>query len=109
MSPKNERFIAVGYGLVRVSNKGGPGGLLNTDERRFVEQGFRSMNAVSLTLSMNPSTGDGGACFGDSGGPHFHGETIVSITMTGDSWCKSTDETYRVDTPWVHEFLATWI
>ena len=30
-----------------------------------------SLNKAWLELSMNPSTGNGGTCFGDSGGPHF--------------------------------------
>jgi hypothetical protein len=39
-----------------------------------------------LKLSMNPSTGSGGTCFGDSGGPHVLGTTdiVVSLTVTGD-------------------------
>jgi hypothetical protein len=50
-----------------------------------------------------PSTGSGGTCYGDSGGPHFLGgvesNLIVSITVTGDAMCRATDKTYRLDTP----------
>ena len=47
---------------------------------------------------MNEATGDGGTCYGDSDGPHFLGSVVVSVTVTGDVWCKATDKTYRVDT-----------
>jgi len=38
---------------------------------------------------------DGGTCYGDSGGPHFLGDSnkIVSLTVTGDAWCRATDVT----------------
>ena len=62
---------------------------------------------------MNPSTGDAGGCFGDSGGPHFLGGTqsnlIVSITVTGDSVCRATDKTYRLDTPSARDFLGDYV
>jgi hypothetical protein len=51
-------------------------------------------------MSMNPSTGSGGTCYGDSGGPHFlrDSKVVVSVTVTGDRWCRATDKTYRLDT-----------
>jgi hypothetical protein len=58
---------------------------------------------------MNPSTGDGGTCYGDSGGPHFLGTTVVSVTVTGDRYCRATDKTYRVDTPTARSFLGLYV
>jgi secreted trypsin-like serine protease len=58
---------------------------------------------------MNPSTGNAGTCYGDSGGPHFLDGVLVSITVTGDAMCKATDKTYRVDTPWAREFLSQFV
>ena len=62
---------------------------------------------------MNPSTGSGGTCYGDSGGPHFLGGTssnlIVSVTVTGDSVCKATDKTYRLDTATARGFLDDFV
>src|SRR3972149_4836678 len=53
-------------------------------------------------LDMNPSTGSGGTCYGDSGGPHFLGgpksNLEVSLTVTGDAYCRATDTTYRLAT-----------
>jgi hypothetical protein len=62
---------------------------------------------------MNPSTGSGGTCYGDSGGPHFLGGVastlIVSITITGDAMCQATDKTCRLDTEAAREFLADFV
>ena len=62
-------------------------------QRRVADQGFLSLTKSWPKLSMNPSTGSGGACFGDSGGPHFLGNSnrVVSITVTGDRFCRATD------------------
>ena len=34
---------------------------------------LNSVNKTWLRISMNPSTGNGGTCYGDSGGPNFLG------------------------------------
>jgi hypothetical protein len=68
-----------------------------------------------MTLSMNDATGDGGTCYGDSGGPHFLGasesetDIVASITVTGDAVCKATDKTYRMDTDSARDFLGTFV
>jgi hypothetical protein len=53
----------------------------------------------------------GGTCFGDSGGPHFLGTTniVVSLTVTGDRFCRSTDVTYRTDTDSARSFLKDFV
>jgi hypothetical protein len=62
---------------------------------------------------MNPSIGDGGGCFGDSGGPHFLGgvgsNLLVSTTITGDAMCRATDKTYRLDTASARAFLDDFV
>jgi secreted trypsin-like serine protease len=110
---QDQTFTAVGYGTVRDTRKGGPQGIKSNTERRFALQSFLSLTPAWLTLSMNEATGDGGTCFGDSGGPHFlGGETsnlIVSITVTGDAVCKATDKTYRIDTASARDFLDDFV
>jgi secreted trypsin-like serine protease len=109
---KTARFTAVGYGMVRDDKRTGPHALVFDGIRRFAPQTYLSLQSAWLSLSMQPSTGDGGTCFGDSGGPHFlGGETsnlIISLTVTGDAMCRATDKTYRMDTPWVRTFLETF-
>ena len=95
---KREWFTTVGYGVVREDKTKGPHSLFGDTIRRTAMQGAQSRNASWLLLPMNPSTGNGGTCYGDSGGPHFLRDTdvVVSVTSTGDRWCRSTDWTARV-------------
>jgi hypothetical protein len=112
---KNTRFTAVGYGTVRETKGGGWKALLDNMERRRVDQSFLSLTKAWLTLSMNPSTGSGGTCYGDSGGPHFihlggnETDIVVSVTVTGDAVCRATDKTYRIDTAESLAFLSQYV
>lgn len=108
---KSQKFVAVGYGTVRMDKTGGPKPLYWEGARRFVEQSYNALTQSWLKLSMNPATGDGGTCYGDSGGPHFLGESsmVVSLTVTGDVNCRATDVTYRLDTPSARSYLAEFI
>ena len=103
-------FTTVGYGIVRESKKGGPHGLIDETNRLVAQQTLLSLQPTWLNLNMNPSTGSGGTCYGDSGGPHFLGgmtsNLIVSLTVTGDAVCRATDKTYRLDTAAAQEFLS---
>lgn len=105
-------FTNAGYGL---QNRVVGGGVpffqdVNPVPRMFSFSSFNSLNGGYLRLSQNPATGNGGACFGDSGGPNFltvNGQQlIVSITITGDSVCRSTNVAYRLDIPSAQAFLA---
>lgn len=109
---KTAVFTNVGYG---VQNRVVGGGVpffqdLNPIPRMFSFSSFNSLNGGYLRLSQNSSTGSGGTCFGDSGGPNFltvNGQQlIVAITITGDSVCRSTNVDYRLDTASAQTFLA---
>jgi len=108
-------FTAVGYGSVRETNRTGPRGILDNVDRNRVDQETLSLTGSWLTLSMNLATGNGGTCYGDSGGPHFihldgvETNIVASITVTGDSVCKATDKTYRMDTESARSFLANYV
>jgi secreted trypsin-like serine protease len=108
---RDQVFTAVGYGQVRDDKTGGPHSGYYDGVRRYVTQTFQSMNDFSVTFSMNPSTSNGGTCYGDSGGPHFLGDSrvIVAITITGDMYCRSTDKDYRIDTQDSQDFLAPFM
>jgi hypothetical protein len=111
MSLKQQRFVAVGYGTVREDKTKGPASLFFDGQRRFAEQSFNALGKTWLHLSMNPSTGSGGTCYGDSGGPHFIGtsDVVASITVTGDRFCRATDVTYRTDTASARAFLDDFV
>ena len=72
---------------------------------------LNSTNPSWLRISMNPSTGNGGTCYGDSGGPNFLGTTqiIAAITITGDAVCRSTNVVYRLDTQSARTFLGQYV
>lgn len=108
---KGQRFTAVGYGTVREIKQKGPHSLFFDGQRRYADQGFRSLTKAWLNLSMNPSVGSGGTCYGDSGGPHFVGSSnlVVSLTVTGDRFCRATDVTYRTDTASARAFLGDFV
>jgi len=115
---KDQQLVTVGYGLVRndktKSWKSIIGGwpIANYSQRRFVEQTYLALAPYWLTLSKNPATGSGGGCYGDSGGPHFllsNSNMVVSLTVTGDHWCRATEMTYRLDTDSARSYLADFV
>lgn len=109
---KNTVFTPVGYGLQnRVVGGGRPSFLDdNPAPRMYALSSFNALNPGYLRLSQNPATGNGGTCYGDSGGPNFlqvNGQRILAaITITGDTPCRSTNVTYRLDIPSARQFLA---
>lgn len=102
-------FEAAGYGAIRDTRKTAGQALYSSPWRHWATQSAMSLSRTWLTLSMNQATGNGGTCYGDSGGPHFLGDVLVSITVTGDVFCKATDRTYRVDSPVAREFLGRYV
>ena len=108
-------FTSVGYGAQAVTN--GPGGKeFHYADVRYVSTGtLNSLNPSWLRISQNPATGNGGTCYGDSGGPNFLGsgstETniVAGTTITGDTPCRSTNVDYRLDTASARAFLAQYV
>jgi secreted trypsin-like serine protease len=112
---KDQKFTAVGYGDQATSSKE-----TNTfsDQRMYAYSAFKSVNQTYLRLSQNLNQGNGGTCYGDSGGPNFLGKgtyqagqplTIAGTTITGDTWCKATNVTLRLDTKSARDFLGTYV
>jgi hypothetical protein len=109
------KFTAAGYGL---QNRVVGGGVpyfqdANPIPRMYSFSSFSALNTHYLRLSQNPATGNGGTCFGDSGGPNFFTidgtQIIAGITITGDSVCQSTNVTYRLDTASARQFLDPYV
>ncbi len=72
---------------------------------------LNAVNKTWLRISMNSSTGDGGTCYGDSGGPNFLGSTtiVAAVTITGDAVCRATNVDYRLDTASARAFLGQFV
>ena len=111
--PKGQRITSVGYGAYDVVKAQAAGGhdFLYDDVRNQAVGTLSATNPAWLRVSMNPSTGDGGTCYGDSGGPNFLGTstTLAAITITGDYVCRATNVTYRVDTASARDFLDEYV
>jgi secreted trypsin-like serine protease len=112
---KDQQFTAVGYGGQEAVNQPGGPVIGYLDTREYAVSTLNAVGPSYLRLSQNPATGNGGTCYGDSGGPNFlgAGETetniIAGITITGDSLCKSTNVIYRLDTESARDFLSEYV
>jgi V8-like Glu-specific endopeptidase len=104
---KGAKFTPVGYG--DTSGYSDDAGV-----RRYAPwTTFKSLNRTYLSTSQH--RGSGGTCYGDSGGPNFfgaaedHSNVIAGITITGDTWCKATNVTLRLDTASSRAFLDDYV
>jgi hypothetical protein len=104
-------FTMVGYGA---SLEWPPPDITYYDQRQFSMSEYQTLLKSWLRLSQNQSTGDGGTCSGDSGGPAFYEqedgtEILVGITSWGDVNCIATGFNYRVDIPDTLDFIDSVI
>jgi hypothetical protein len=113
---KNQLFTAVGYGGQEPTQEPGSGvvnGYLDT--REYAVSEFNAIGPGYIRLSQNQATGDGGTCYGDSGGPNFLGagarETnlLAGTTITGDAICVATNVIQRLDTTASRRFLGRFV
>jgi len=109
--PSSQTFTSVGYGAYEVTNSPGGHQYLYDDVRGVATGTLNATNPTWLRISMNPATGDGGTCYGDSGGPNFLGSSnvVAATTITGDSVCRATNVDYRLDTSSARSFLAGYL
>jgi hypothetical protein len=109
-----DRFTSVGYGAQSVTIEKGPT-FHYADVRYVATGGLWAVNPNWLRISMNPTLGDGGTCYGDSGGPNFLGagatETniVAATTITGDFMCRATNVDYRMDSASARAFLGRFV
>ncbi|MFN0282477.1 MAG: trypsin-like serine protease [Kineosporiaceae bacterium] len=109
--PSSQTFTSVGYGAYEVTNSPGGHQYLYDDVRGVATGTLNATNPTWLRISMNPATGDGGTCYGDSGGPNFLGSSnvVAATTITGDSVCRATNVDYQLDTSSARSFLAGYL
>jgi V8-like Glu-specific endopeptidase len=112
---KDQKFTSVGYGAQAVSSGKGGKTFTYTDVRFVASGTLNSITPSFLRISQNASHGDGGTCYGDSGGPNFLGagssetRTVAATTITGDTACRSTNVDFRLDTAAARTFLAPYV
>src|SRR5918995_4612015 len=105
-----ETFTVVGYGVDQFIT-----GVIISPLANIVVDGIRSYRDVSVVsehdafpdrfLKYTKST-----CFGDSGGPLFHGDTLVGINVWTFSYrCDGPNFAYRLDSAIAKEFLSTYL
>lgn len=104
-------FVNVGYGTG--STKRGPPGFPYDGLRKSSLSEFMGLQPTWLGLLMNESaTGEGGDCYGDSGGPKFlngNPNMVLATVTTGDYPCRATTWDWRLDTPQARSFLGKYV
>jgi secreted trypsin-like serine protease len=78
--------------------------------RRVADSEYTSLTKVHLHLSQKAVFDESGSCFGDSGGPVFWhdadgNEVLVAVTSSGDGMCVATGFNYRIDQPYIMEWI----
>lgn len=100
-------FVNVGYGANESNVVSG--------FRMVSTSSYLNLHKAWLYLSGKSHTGDGGTCWGDSGGPTFVQDEAagrlyqVSTVSTGGATCKSTSIVYRADIPSTLDFVRAMV
>ena len=107
-------FTVVGHGTeVRKPESGPqtPTPMSYPIERRYTDVVGQKLTPQILQVNgnENDTRGGGGSCFGDSGGPTFKNDLVVTVTSYGYTEnCRYIDGLQRVDIPVVQDWLATF-
>jgi secreted trypsin-like serine protease len=112
---QSTRLTTVGYGTREKEVVKGEGPTFPFEgNREYAIGSFNALTKEQLKMSQNQAHGDGGACYGDSGGPTFlgagtdEGDVVLAVTSTGDGPCYSTNVSGRTDTPSARTFLSAY-
>ncbi|WP_432136508.1 MULTISPECIES: trypsin-like serine protease [unclassified Streptomyces] len=106
-------WTVAGYGTREAVR--GPGGQTHPGGgvRMKAPVTFDALNDAWVRLAMTAPQGNGGACYGDSGGPNYTviggRRLLAATTVTGDTPCYATNVAYRLDTPGARAFLAPFV
>ncbi len=107
----DQLFVSVGYGTS--STRTGVPDFPYDGLRKVSRSEFMGLQPTWLGLLMNTrATGEGGDCYGDSGGPKFldGDDTMIFATVTtGDFPCRATTWDWRLDTPEARGFLGGFV
>ena len=104
-------FVNVGYG--DASPRPGKPTFEFDGTRKMALSPMKALTPNFLGLNtVTSATGEGGACFGDSGGPKFvEGDptTVVAVTSWGGNICQGTSWATRLDTEEARDFLGEFV
>jgi secreted trypsin-like serine protease len=113
---QDQMFTVVGYGLQSVVPELQADLVRHRGEVQLIDvngtAGIPAGTSASFTNNPGQGNGSGGICFGDSGGPIFHGESnvIAAVTSYGlNANCAGTGGGYRVDTVGDQEFINKFL
>lgn len=112
---RDKRFTAVGYGLQGVIAP-----YFSADRTRYqgevslieVKSQFNGdQHSAKFSNSPGGGNGSGGTCFGDSGGPLFHGNSNVigAVVSWGITPCIGVDYQFRIDTALAQDFILEYL
>jgi hypothetical protein len=105
---RGHSFVQVGYGWVP-NDRGRPDGLASPGLRLQTTSPFAGLTTSFLKLlARTDATGEGGACFVDSGSPTFYARgsnLALAMPAGGDRWCRAMDKNQRLDLPAARAFL----
>lgn len=106
-------FTIIGYGVHEADR--GPGGHTHSGGgvRLKAPITFNALTKASLQMGTTEPQGNGGQCYGDSGGPYYATidgtRVLVGTATAGAPPCYGGALGYRVDTPGVRTFLASFV
>jgi hypothetical protein len=108
----DQPFVVVGYGVDCVGVSPAQCVPAFDTVRRAAPEAVVSVHADEFTVQANAeATGLGAPCFGDSGSPHFLGDSDVSVGVTG--WiagaCNDATRVTRLDTAAARAFLGRFV
>jgi len=113
-NPNDALVESAGYGTQSVQPKPKAEDSLYKSTSRIVEVNGNASRSGNLHTSNNPSSkgGEGGTCFGDSGGPVLVNDTneIIAVVSYGPSaTCHGADYSWRVDTQDSYDFILPFL
>jgi len=104
-------FTQSGYGAT--STRGLVGARTFSGGRRSTTTSYSSLLAGNVGTHRNVASGEGGGCFGDSGGATLYatsaGEIHVGVIAIGDGDCASLSFSSRLDTIGARAFLDDYV
>ena len=109
---KDLNVEAVGYGVIPLWQQPGGTQFGWTGLRNMAKTNIKGLTKANILYNQYANaTGDGGACFGDSGSPQFVAGSwmIISVTSGGDVNCRAHNYNYRLDTPQARSFLGQFL